>query len=105
MIRRPPRSTLFPYTTLFRSLRGRLGPPEGVEATVEGRDLLGATHEDRLEGEVELAAVADVEVIERTHGVRRVDQGDREAVLAEQRREPRDGRRQLARAHVRSGRG
>src|SRR2546430_8380038 len=28
MIRRPPRSTLFPYTTLFRSLgvRGRLAP-------------------------------------------------------------------------------
>src|SRR5256885_7151404 len=26
MIRRPPRSTLFPYTTLFRSLRARLGP-------------------------------------------------------------------------------
>src|SRR3712207_7053531 len=24
MIRRPPRSTLFPYTTLFRSLRGHL---------------------------------------------------------------------------------
>src|SRR2546422_6268873 len=24
MIRRPPRSTLFPYTTLFRSVRGRL---------------------------------------------------------------------------------
>src|SRR5262245_64420614 len=24
MIRRPPRSTLFPYTTLFRSCRGRL---------------------------------------------------------------------------------
>src|SRR3712207_8399521 len=24
MIRRPPRSTLFPYTTLFRSLRGLL---------------------------------------------------------------------------------
>src|ERR1035437_10210067 len=23
MIRRPPRSTLFPYTTLFRSLQGR----------------------------------------------------------------------------------
>src|SRR2546427_13294691 len=26
MIRRPPRSTLFPYTTLFRSLRDPLGP-------------------------------------------------------------------------------
>src|SRR2546430_11642257 len=25
MIRRPPRSTLFPYTTLFRSLPGSLG--------------------------------------------------------------------------------
>src|SRR5256885_6498986 len=31
MIRRPPRSTLFPYTTLFRSRLGRLEP----------RDLLG----------------------------------------------------------------
>src|SRR3712207_8598074 len=26
MIRRPPRSTLFPYTTLFRSARARPGP-------------------------------------------------------------------------------
>src|SRR5947209_10091145 len=26
MIRRPPRSTLFPYTTLFRSLNGRNAP-------------------------------------------------------------------------------
>src|SRR5258708_18315638 len=26
MIRRPPRSTLFPYTTLFRSIRGRNVP-------------------------------------------------------------------------------
>src|SRR2546430_8903971 len=31
MIRRPPRSTLFPYTTLFRSYAGGLGQ-EGVEA-------------------------------------------------------------------------
>src|SRR3712207_8540959 len=28
MIRRPPRSTLFPYTTLFRSTLGRAGVPE-----------------------------------------------------------------------------
>src|SRR3989442_14222883 len=27
MIRRPPRSTLFPYTTLFRSIMNRLGKP------------------------------------------------------------------------------
>src|SRR2546430_11635664 len=29
MIRRPPRSTLFPYTTLFRSLLRRLAPRVG----------------------------------------------------------------------------
>src|SRR2546425_5542106 len=27
MIRRPPRSTLFPYTTLFRSSQGAASPP------------------------------------------------------------------------------
>src|SRR6266566_6901765 len=35
MIRRPPRSTLFPYTTLFRSRRrraGRVGRPRGPGA-------------------------------------------------------------------------
>src|SRR3712207_9003314 len=37
MIRRPPRSTLFPYTTLFRSLllasRASTARPKGVPAT------------------------------------------------------------------------
>src|SRR2546429_3901066 len=36
MIRRPPRSTLFPYTTLFRSVR---------ERAPEGRDRGGAPHD------------------------------------------------------------
>src|SRR3989442_11991015 len=38
MIRRPPRSTLFPYTTLFRSLGTPLkGPfPDGVETALFG---------------------------------------------------------------------
>src|SRR5438876_8971074 len=30
MIRRPPRSTLFPYTTLFRSQRGEVEAREGL---------------------------------------------------------------------------
>src|SRR5258708_21727261 len=38
MIRRPPRSTLFPYTTLFRSHREGMGkpefPPQGVGTPV-----------------------------------------------------------------------
>src|SRR5256885_11466710 len=45
MIRRPPRSTLFPYTTLFRSGRGAgavgRGLSRGVERGVE-RGPLGA---------------------------------------------------------------
>src|SRR3712207_7896920 len=38
MMRRPPRSTLFPYTTLFRSSRGVRGPDAdpGGEATAAG---------------------------------------------------------------------
>src|SRR3712207_8306429 len=40
MIRRPPRSTLFPYTTLFRS-SGVQGGGEGVEPVAL---LLGAGH-------------------------------------------------------------
>src|SRR3712207_7777726 len=41
MIRRPPRSTLFPYTTLFRSVdqpRVRAGPGLAVAVGVEGAD-------------------------------------------------------------------
>src|SRR2546426_12143953 len=39
MIRRPPRSTLFPYTTLFRSLMAelRLGQPEIAWHTMRDR--------------------------------------------------------------------
>src|SRR2546428_10273086 len=53
MIRRPPRSTLFPYTTLFRSSIGRIagvalfGAPDllrGVEIAREGGDAGGAEH-------------------------------------------------------------
>src|SRR3712207_8271654 len=35
MIRRPPRSTLFPYTTLFRSEAGCVGVTDGRIAAVE----------------------------------------------------------------------
>src|SRR2546422_110386 len=38
MIRRPPRSTLFPYTTLFRSLRARGRGAARVRAGRAGRD-------------------------------------------------------------------
>src|SRR3712207_3919204 len=70
MIRRPPRSTLFPYTTLFRS--------DLHEATLEDVDLLGHGVEldaqparalvdevDRLVGQ---EAVGDVAVRQRRRG-------------------------------------
>src|SRR5437016_8095352 len=41
MIRRPPRSTLFPYTTLFRSVRGRHPRPSR-------RGLLAGAAGDRI---------------------------------------------------------
>src|SRR5690349_22114622 len=46
MIRRPPRSTLFPYTTLFRSRGVRVPPPEPA-THVLGDHPKPATCEDR----------------------------------------------------------
>src|SRR5437867_4812682 len=43
MIRRPPRSTLFPYTTLFRSVH-----QVRVEREAEGRNLLETRLAERL---------------------------------------------------------
>src|SRR5438132_9097264 len=56
MVRRPPRSTLFPYTTLFRSQRGRLrdagrSPPACPHAAPDLRAgrvrQVGTPEEDR----------------------------------------------------------
>src|SRR5256885_7510528 len=48
MIRRPPRSTLFPYTTLFRSLV-RVGEPEATRVVL--RDLEGGVFRRRERAE------------------------------------------------------
>src|SRR2546430_11403925 len=62
MIRRPPRSTLFPYTTLFRSL-AELGVGEG------GRLFQDAEGPDHGAREAE-AFHADLEVVARPLGLR-----------------------------------
>src|SRR3712207_8215275 len=66
MIRRPPRSTLFPYTTLFRSVARVTGEPElfddargGIRRTVRGQEPDDSDRDEhqreqrheRLEGE------------------------------------------------------
>src|SRR2546429_5497203 len=45
MIRRPPRSTLFPYTTLFRSRRGRRAHRRSAHHPRKG--VQGAAPQDR----------------------------------------------------------
>src|SRR3712207_8929914 len=60
MIRRPPRSTLFPYTTLFRSRERGLGEPAALLDVVlevrHRRELL-----PRLVAELRLAALRSEE--------------------------------------------
>src|SRR3712207_9446612 len=62
MIRRPPRSTLFPYTTLFRSVRGIVGADAcgTVHRTAAAHDLIGIrfTCTDLREGACQEGAVA-----------------------------------------------
>src|SRR3712207_8833379 len=69
MIRRPPRSTLFPYTTLFRSVRdpdaarhvGVVGPAHRA-AQAGGADLPGAggrPDRDRLDDRADPRARVD----------------------------------------------
>src|SRR2546428_6872162 len=59
MIRRPPRSTLFPYTTLFRSLdQATLFAGTMPVATATERDVEGTTHLGRLPDTSRSVAVA-----------------------------------------------
>src|SRR5256885_13096020 len=48
MIRRPPRSTLFPYTTLFRSIDVGLSFPEVRDLLQDGAFLRGAIERTTL---------------------------------------------------------
>src|SRR5258708_39682581 len=80
MIRRPPRSTLFPYTTLFRSLVAARAERdrERYVALVEKREISRSEYDAR-----ETEAKAAAETLE----------GDRSGVVAAQRR--------IAQAHSR----
>src|SRR3712207_9023735 len=74
MSRRPPRSTLFPYTTLFRSQRGvaqRLALParrrevgEGGEA---GDDVEGLRHTEQQTERHQRGQVGDEEMADHRH--------------------------------------
>src|SRR3712207_9539503 len=62
MIRRPPRSTLFPYTTLFRSrdLRGFVPGKGWAHAVAHGADALATLAQSPHVAGNELTVVLDV---------------------------------------------
>src|SRR3712207_7089066 len=62
MIRRPPRSTLFPYTTLFRSRLDAAGVPYEVVPGVPAFAAAAAT----LQRELTVPGVAQTVVLTRT---------------------------------------
>src|SRR2546426_12188798 len=72
MIRRPPRSTLFPYTTLFRSAEVLDGPRQGEGV---GRDDAGVAFDVHEGLVVEILGVDDgrVEIGEQLEFIRAAD--------------------------------
>src|SRR2546422_7403343 len=82
MIRRPPRSTLFPYTTLFRSETGSLGSPllsiiflycfvEGVRETVKEYDAQRSEeHTSELQSRLHLVCRLLLEKKKKNNGRR-----------------------------------
>src|SRR2546430_12355990 len=75
MIRRPPRSTLFPYTTLFRSQaldRLVVFDAPGLDEGVEGckRILLGLGHPDFLQRPLGFRLLALRQFVEDVGGFR-----------------------------------
>src|ERR1039457_7625771 len=77
MIRRPPRSTLFPYTTLFRSVQaaadsvgtGRTGADAGARPALPGRPDSGEKHRCRWLRESAHACRRDHARSSRGHGI------------------------------------
>src|SRR5688572_21200346 len=79
MLRRPPRSTLFPYTTLFRSVRlGHLRhDADGV------RERLGARHQ-ALDRTLRQRTVADLATARAAEELHFTDRVGREVVVQEE---------------------
>src|SRR3712207_7522706 len=69
MIRRPPRSTLFPYTTLFRSLQLRPGLLDRVQVRRAGREV-AVTQPGPVEGRADRLGLVRGQVVHDHNGIR-----------------------------------
>src|SRR2546429_2460897 len=70
MIRRPPRSTLFPYTTLFRSAEGLPtigGEPKAGQLLFIGRGARSEEHTSELQSRLHLVCRLLLEKKKRPH--------------------------------------
>src|SRR2546427_2648829 len=77
MIRRPPRSTLFPYTTLFRSRPAGIGRDAGAAVPRGDASRVLAPRAGRRQAG---ASVPDLLCAERDgHGVLAAERGDRKS--------------------------
>src|SRR5256885_10014601 len=75
MIRRPPRSTLFPYTTLFRSARVHAGQAAAVGVDGQppaGRDARSEEHTSELQSPCNLVCRL---LLEKKKIFRHIEQG------------------------------
>src|SRR6266508_6948787 len=105
MIRRPPRSTLFPYTTLFRSaLRRRAGERRSVAAPLfqrrdsggVGRRPTGQDGRSREKQRQKGCAQVNGIVLKRIGGTSEQPTQPKKTANDDQRRRPRAVRRYLA---------
>src|SRR5260370_29465620 len=78
MIRRPPRSTLFPYTTLFRSIAA-----EGIANLLQNADHRTRTHRQAVTALIEALAERAPEVRFWAAFGQRLDQGRSEEHTSE----------------------
>src|SRR5436190_17137965 len=60
MIRRPPRSTLFPYTTLFRSLRKAMGKKDSATMKSNREKFLTGARQKRIPEKVAIQKLLPV---------------------------------------------
>src|SRR2546422_2219964 len=73
MIRRPPRSTLFPYTTLFRSLRvEHRGTRQPLELRQRAAALVSEDHQDGIKPRLARSEEHTSELQSRLHLVCRL---------------------------------
>src|SRR3989442_15300049 len=105
MIRRPPRSTLFPYTTLFRSRHDDVGPFDSLADLRDGRHPASLRDPRMAQKLVDAGArpvgtaAVDAHFAERSHERQRLELEARLAAAADDTDDARTAPRQALRRH------